>query len=90
MNDKFARITRNISYTEIECIKSLHDRMDGAEEMAVITSHLTDKLGITRSVMVNALRLLDVAGVLEARSMGVKGTRVKVLDQEVFSLVANM
>jgi transcriptional pleiotropic repressor len=37
-------------------------------------------LGITRSVIVNALRKFESAGVIESRSLGMKGTYIKVLN----------
>ena len=36
-------------------------------------------VGVTRSVIVNALRKLESAGLIESRSLGMKGTYIKVL-----------
>ena len=35
-------------------------------------------MGITRSVIVNALRKLESGGIIESRSLGMKGTYIKV------------
>lgn len=43
-------------------------------------SNIADKIGITRSVIVNALRKLESAGIIESRSLGMKGTYLKVLN----------
>ena len=43
-----------------------------------------DKAGITRSVIVNALRKFESAGVIESRSSGMKGTNIKVINDAVF------
>lgn len=40
--------------------------------------------GITRSVIVNALRKFESAGVIESRSSGMKGTYIKVLNEVIF------
>ena len=40
--------------------------------------------GITRSVIVNALRKFESAGVIESRSSGMKGTYIKVVNDFVF------
>ena len=40
----------------------------------------THLVGITRSVIVNALRKLESAGVVEARSLGMKGTYIRILN----------
>ena len=41
---------------------------------------LRDEIGITRSVIVNALRKLESAGVIESRSLGMKGTYLKIIN----------
>ena len=45
---------------------------------------LADRVGITRSVIVNALRKFESAGVIESRSSGMKGTYIKVINDVVF------
>ena len=45
---------------------------------------IADKAGITRSVIVNALRKFESAGVIESRSSGMKGTNIKVINDAVF------
>ena len=45
---------------------------------------LADRVGITRSVIVNALRKFESAGVIESRSSGMKGTYIKVVNDVVF------
>ncbi|MDR1510455.1 MAG: hypothetical protein LBS53_12550, partial [Synergistaceae bacterium] len=41
-------------------------------------SKVADRVGVTRSVIVNALRKLGSAGIIESRSLGMKGTYIKV------------
>jgi len=41
-------------------------------------------VGITRSVIVSALRKFESAGVIESRSLGMKGTYIKVLNDYLF------
>lgn len=56
----------------------------------LVTSKIADRVGITRSVIVNALRKFESAGVIETKSSGMKGTNIKVLNEyacdEVFQL----
>ena len=47
-----------------------------------MASKIADRSGITRSVIVNALRKLESAGVIESRSLGMKGTRIKILNDK--------
>ena len=44
---------------------------------------IADKVGITRSVIVNALRKFESAGVIESRSLGMKGTHIKILNPKL-------
>ena len=45
---------------------------------------IRDSVGSTRSVIVNALRKFESAGVSESRSSGMKGTYIKVLNDYIF------
>ena len=56
-------------------------------EGILVASKIADKVGITRSVIVNALRKFESAGVIESRSSGMKGTYIKVLIVLVFDEV---
>ena len=49
-----------------------------------MASKIADRVGITRSVIVNALRKFESAGVIESRSSGMKGTYIKVLNDFIF------
>jgi len=46
----------------------------------LVASKIADKVGITRSVIVNALRKLESANVIDVRSLGMKGTYINVLN----------
>ncbi len=51
---------------------------------------IADRVGITRSVIVNALRKFESAGVIESRSSGMKGTYIKVLNDVVFDEIEEL
>jgi len=72
-----------LSYSELEAIQSIFDELDGNEGV-LVASKIADRMGITRSVIVNALRKFESAGVIESRSSGMKGTYIKVLNDVVF------
>lgn len=72
-----------LSVTELEAILLIFDEMEG-DECTLVASRIADKAGITRSVIVNALRKFESAGVIESRSSGMKGTNIKVLNDAVF------
>jgi len=69
---------RALSYSEVESVKHIVREIGGAEGV-VVASKVADRTGITRSVIVNALKKLESAGIIESRSLGMKGTYIKVL-----------
>lgn len=93
VNEETAEETRKIqivksaigtlSFSELEAIIHIFDEMDGREGI-LVASKIADRVGITRSVIVNALRKFESAGVIESRSSGMKGTYIKVLNDVVF------
>ncbi|PKM79462.1 MAG: GTP-sensing pleiotropic transcriptional regulator CodY, partial [Firmicutes bacterium HGW-Firmicutes-13] len=72
-----------LSYSELEAIEHIFDELKGNEGL-LVASKIADQVGITRSVIVNALRKFESAGVIESRSLGMKGTFIKVLNQYLF------
>ena len=71
----------SLSYSELEAIDHIFEELDGNEGL-LVASKVADRVGITRSVIVNALRKLESAGVIESRSLGMKGTYIKVLNDK--------
>ncbi len=69
----------SLSYSELEAIEHIFEELKGNEGL-LVASKIADRVGITRSVIVNALRKLESAGVIESRSLGMKGTYIKVLN----------
>ncbi len=68
-----------LSYSELEAVEHIFEELGGVEGL-LVASKIADQLGITRSVIVNALRKFESAGVIESRSLGMKGTYIKVLN----------
>ncbi|MDN5276933.1 MAG: transcriptional pleiotropic repressor [Clostridiales bacterium] len=73
-----------LSYSEREAVEQVFKELDGTEGL-LVTSRIADRAGITRSVIVNALRKLESAGIIESRSLGMKGTYIKVLNDKFLS-----
>ncbi|WP_026508776.1 GTP-sensing pleiotropic transcriptional regulator CodY [Butyrivibrio sp. MC2013] len=78
-----------LSFSEMEAIIHIFDELDGMEGV-LVASKIADRVGITRSVIVNALRKFESAGVIESRSSGMKGTYIKVLNDVVFDEVKKL
>lgn len=72
-----------LSYSELEAIVHIFDELEG-DEGILVASKIADRVGITRSVIVNALRKFESAGVIESRSSGMKGTYIKVNNDYIF------
>ena len=78
-----------LSFSEMEAITHIFDELNGMEGI-LVASKIADRVGITRSVIVNALRKFESAGVIEARSSGMKGTYIKVLNDVVFDEIEEL
>ena len=79
----------SLSYSELEAIEHIFEELDGNEGL-LVASKIADRVGITRSVIVNALRKLESAGVIESRSLGMKGTYIKVLNDKFLNALAEI
>lgn len=73
---------RSLSYSEVLAMQHIFDELEGDEGL-LVASRIADQAGITRSVIVNALRKLASANVIESRSLGMKGTYLRILNGEV-------
>lgn len=78
-----------LSYSELEAIVHIFSELEGNEGI-LVASKIADRVGITRSVIVNALRKFESAGVIESRSSGMKGTYIKVVNEVVFEELNNL
>ncbi|MCZ8520062.1 MULTISPECIES: GTP-sensing pleiotropic transcriptional regulator CodY [Paenibacillus] len=72
----------SLSFSELEAVEHIFEVLDGHEGL-LVASKIADRVGITRSVIVNALRKLESAGVIETRSLGMKGTYIRVLNDQL-------
>ena len=69
---------------EAQTLKIILEDTAGLVEVTLLYGVLPELDIITRSVIVNALRKFESAGVIESRSSGMKGTYIKVLNDAVF------
>ena len=71
-----------LSYSELEAVEHIFNELEGSEGL-LVASKIADRVGITRSVIVNALRKFESAGVIESRSLGMKGTHIRILNDRL-------
>ncbi len=72
----------SLSYSELLAVNSIVDILEGNDGL-LVAGKVADEVGITRSVIVNALRKLESAGVIESRSLGMKGTYINILNDKL-------
>ena len=78
-----------LSFSEMEAILQIFRELQGTEGI-LVASKIADRIGITRSVIVNALRKFESAGIIESRSSGMKGTYIRVHNRYVFDALEEM
>ena len=76
----------SLSVTEQEAAKVLFSELP-MEGGMITTSKLSEKYGITRSIIINCLSKLESAGIIETRSAGAKGTQIKIINNLIFAEV---
>lgn len=64
---------QSLSYSELEALKVIFRNVE-EPSFRITASKIAEEKGITRSIIVNALRKLESAGVIASRSLGMKGT----------------
>ena len=74
---------KTLAASELQAVKAVFAHMDGMDGI-LVASRIADDTGITRSVIVNALKKFDSAGVISTKSSGMKGTKIKVLNEVVY------
>ena len=79
----------SLSYSETEAAINVLSELDGMEGL-LVASKVADRVGITRSVIVNALRKLESAGVIESKSLGMKGTFIKILNEYLMAEIKKL
>ena len=79
----------SLSYSEKKAVKMVLDELNGKEGV-LVASRLAQEAGITRSVIVNAIKKFESAGIITTHSNGMKGTYIKVLNELVFDELEHM
>ena len=78
-----------LSYSEAEAAVNILSELEGNEGL-LVASKIADRVGITRSVIVNALRKFESAGVIESKSLGMKGTYIKIKNEYLMEEVQKL
>ena len=77
-----------LSFSELSAIREVVSQIRGIEGV-LVASKIADDIKVTRSIIVNALRKLASAGIIESRSSGMKGTYVKIVNPYFIDILEN-
>ena len=77
----------SMSSSELLAIKHIINNLEGNEGI-VVASRVADQIGITRSIIVNALRKFESAGLIYSHSSGMKGTFIRITNEYLSEYLA--
>lgn len=69
---------RGLTYSERMAANAVLAALPEETGGVVVTSRIADQIGFTRSVVVSALRKLELAGLINTWSLGMKGTMIRL------------
>lgn len=82
VNHKIAKnVISMLSYSELEA--SLYVFNNIKQTSTIILGKIADEYGFSRSVISNALKKIESSGAIETRSLGVKGTNIKIINEKL-------
>ena len=79
------KIVSHLTHTEIAAIKVISIAIEENNSDVIVLSSVADKYKLTRSVCSGVIRILAIAGIIETRSLGMKGQYIKVINPEAFN-----
>ena len=82
--------TDTLSNSEKQAILSIIEAMKGSRDGLLVTSKIAESKKITRSVVVNAIRKMESAGIIESQSLGMKGTYIRIVNEHLLDEVPKM
>lgn len=77
-----------LSFSEQEAVILILKGLENHEGL-VVASAIANEARITRSVISNALRKLESAGIIQTRSLGMKGTYIKIINDYLLNEIEN-
>ena len=90
-SEELMNVTRNtddvsialstLSGLQLKAVYHILKNLNGKEEGRIVTSRLASEIDITRSVIINALKKCESAGIIYSHSAGVKGTLITITNE---------
>ena len=98
-NDEFAEESRKqqvvhsalstLSGSELKAMRQVFKELQGNDGI-LVASKIAEQAAITRSIIVTGLKKLESAGVIESKSAGMKGTKVRICNEMLIEELENM
>jgi transcriptional pleiotropic repressor len=78
-----------LSGSELKAMRYVFEELQGNDGI-LVASKIAEQAGITRSIIVTGLKKLESAGVIESKSAGMKGTKVRICNDMLIEELENM
>ena len=78
-----------LSGSELKAMIHVFRELEGNDGI-LVASKIAEQAGITRSIIVTGLKKLESAGVIESKSAGMKGTKVRICNDMLIDELENM
>jgi len=76
--DAVRNLINTLSFSELEATTEIIKEFTDKLELLLVAGNIADRLGFTRSVITGALKKLEGASLIETRSLGMKGTYIRI------------
>lgn len=86
--DKVTNTFNTLSPSEKNAAVFLFHEFNGMDEGVIVASKVADKYNVTRSLIVSALKKLEIAGLVASNSLGMKGTYIKIKNKVLLEVMA--
>ena len=87
--EKISKTFNTLTSSEKEAAVFLLQEFSDSGEGLIVASKVADRYKITRSLIVSALKKLEIAGLVESKSLGMKGTYIKVKNKALLEVMDN-
>lgn len=81
---KMDKLIRLLSEAEKDSVKALAEALGEKDSCIIVASKIAEAYKLTRSVFTVTQTKLEIAEIIETRSLGMKGTKVTILEPDVF------
>jgi len=71
-------LINTLSFSELEAATEILKELADKHEILMVAGNIAIRLGFTRSVITGALKKLEGASLIETRSLGMKGTYIRI------------